>query len=42
MWMVNFRRGKWHLFLILFAHFLVAPFFVLFVISIDYTFFITI
>ena len=39
--MVNGRRGKGHLFLIPFAHFLVAPFFVLLVISVDYTSFIT-
>jgi hypothetical protein len=35
MWMVNARRGKRHLFLILFANLLVAPFFFLLVISVD-------
>jgi len=41
MWMVNGPWGKGHLFLIPFAHFVVAPFFVLRVISVDYTSFIT-
>jgi hypothetical protein len=41
MWMVNARRGKRHLFLILFAHSLVAPFLFLRVISVDYSSFIT-
>ena len=42
MWIINARQGKRHLFLILFAHFLVAPFFFLRVISVDYTSFITV
>jgi hypothetical protein len=41
MWMVNARRFKRHLFLILFANFVVASFFFLRVISVDYTSFIT-
>ncbi|UCH08013.1 MAG: hypothetical protein JSV55_03210 [Deltaproteobacteria bacterium] len=41
MWMVNARRGQRHLFLFLFARFLVAPFFFLHVISVDYSSFIT-
>jgi len=41
MGMINSPRDKGHLFLIPFAHFFVAPFFSLRVISIDYTSFIT-
>jgi hypothetical protein len=41
MWMVNARRGKRHLFLILFAHFSMAHFFVLRIIPVDFTSFIT-
>jgi hypothetical protein len=41
MGMVKDRRGKGHLFLISLAHFLVAFFFVLPVISVDYNSFIT-
>jgi len=38
---LNIARHQWHLFLILFAHFLVAPFFAFVVILIGCTFFIT-
>jgi hypothetical protein len=41
MGMINGGRDKGHLFLIPFAHFLVAPFFSFRVISVDYTSFIT-
>ena len=40
MWMVIGRRGKGHLFLIFFEQFLVAHFFILHVISVNYTSFI--
>jgi hypothetical protein len=39
--MVNGHRGKWHLFLIPFAHLIVASFFALFVISYNYNSFIS-